>query len=212
MGFAVHTPITVCCGLPALSKGMVDDTRKKIRQNLDMWGPLVSRVDFVVTTCSSCGLSLTREWADVLADPLVSAIRSKCISVSGLVLRFAGRLAGDLHHVFRSEVPRTAYHAPCHLRIQGDPDASVRMLTHVAGAGVVKLNSHCCGMAGTWGAMTDHVDLSLRIGSDLAERVRASGACQIVTECPTCALQMEQVTGLPVVHPMQIMAELIPGV
>ncbi len=212
MGFAVYTPDTVCCGLPMLSKGMIDDARKKIRRNLDIWGQLVSGVDFIVSTCSSCGLSLTREWADALLDPLIPAIRLKTLSVSQLVHRYAGRLNGEiLPKCSRSGFARSAYHAPCHLKIQSDPDASVRMLSDIAGMDLLKLNSHCCGMAGTWGAMTDHVELSFRIGSDLAERVRASGASRIVTDCPTCTLQLEQVTGLPVDHPMQVMDGLFSG-
>ena len=61
-GMSVLLPRQHCCGLPMLAKGMAREAGKKIRANLHQWAALADSADHVVVTCSSCGLSLMREW------------------------------------------------------------------------------------------------------------------------------------------------------
>jgi Fe-S oxidoreductase len=99
-----------------------------------------------------------------------------------------------------------AYHVPCHLRIQPDPKASVDLLAGLDGIQIQPLETHCCGMAGSWGMTADHYDLSRTIGDDLIGQLNRSGADYGVTDCPTCRLQMEEFTDLPIRHPVEIVA------
>ena len=205
MGFAVHTPPQHCCGLPMLSKGMVSRGREKIARNLKHWAHLVSDMDYIVVTCSSCGLSLMREWQEMMDNALIRAIGSKTIHISALVGRYGGRLK----LAPASTAIPMAYHMPCHLKVQSDPESSIHLLSNHLGMDLTVLKSHCCGMAGTWGAMSRHVALSRRIGSDLADRLDASHASAVVTDCPTCTLQLEDVSSIPVYHPVEVVASRI---
>ena len=68
------------------------------------------------------------------------------------------------------------------------------------------LETHCCGMAGSWGLTAAHEDLSRAIGEDLIGQLNRSQADCAATDCPTCRLQMEEFAGLPVRHPLEIVA------
>ncbi|MBC2733166.1 MAG: anaerobic glycerol-3-phosphate dehydrogenase subunit C [Desulfobacteraceae bacterium] len=200
LGLAVSLPTQHCCGLPLLSKGMARAARSKIHANLRQWGEQVAAADAVVVTCSSCGYALQTEWAAMVDPAEVAAVQAKTVHISRLVNRFRD-------HLQTAGPPlQLAYHAPCHLRIQPDPNASVDLLAGLDGIHIQPLATHCCGMAGSWGMTADHFDLSRAIGDDLIGQLNRSGADYGVTDCPTCRLQMEEFTGLPIRHPVEIVA------
>lgn len=204
LGLTVITPEQHCCGLPMLSKGMVPAARKKIRQNLKAWSGLLDEVDQVVVTCSSCGLSLLQEWSYLEADPAVAKVRDKLVHITALVERKAS-------HIQWQEIPVTiGYHLPCHLKVQPHSQASISLLKKLPGVTLRNLNSHCCGMAGSWGMAREHFELSRTIGSDLIGLLETSQAGIGVTDCPTCRMQMEQFGKTPILHPIEIVAERLP--
>jgi FAD/FMN-containing dehydrogenase/Fe-S oxidoreductase len=206
LGARVVVPEQHCCGLPMLSKGLVHAAAGKVRRNLGRWGGLLDAAEAVVVTCSSCGLALAQEWRSLVgdSDPL-RVLAAKLVHISAYVNQRQARLR------LRPSALTLAYHAPCHLRVQPDPDSSLAMLRTLAGSGVTSLRSHCCGMAGSWGMTADHFALSRRMGGDLMEKLEASGADLAVTDCPTCRLQMMQFGSLPVRHPVELVADHLRG-
>ncbi|WP_419662282.1 FAD-linked oxidoreductase [Desulfosarcina variabilis str. Montpellier] len=205
LGMTVYTPPQHCCGLPQLTKGMVGQAREKVRANLSCWVGLLERVDYVVVTCSSCGLALTTDWLDLLDDRQVHQAAEKTIHFSRLVSMYTHRCA------VRPWPAQLAYHQPCHLKIQAEPDSSLKMLQALPGTTVDALDSHCCGMAGTWGLAAKNDSLSRRIGQDLIDRIDATGADIAVTDCPTCEMQMAALGRLPVMHPVEVVEKGMGG-
>ncbi len=202
MGMQVRFPPQHCCGLPMLSKGMSRAAEQKVRANLAAWEGLLAQVDWLVVTCSSCGLSLLEEWHWLLPRRRAVRIAEKTVHISRLIHRFRQRLT------LRAPEKKTtaAYHMPCHLKVQPHAESSIDLLSELPGLSLHVLDSHCCGMAGSWGLAARHADLSIRIGGDLAARLAASRAAAAVTDCPTCRIQMEHLGHLPVVHPVELVA------
>jgi Fe-S oxidoreductase len=203
MGMEVLTPPQHCCGLPAMTKGMVGKARMMVLKNLEKWRNLLDRVDHVVVTCSSCGYALMKDWRNLVKDDEVARVSGKVIHIS----RFL-----DLHrdrYEITSGSEKIAYHHPCHLKIQPDPDSSLRLLSKLPGMTVENLKAHCCGMMGSWGMSAENYPLSRRIGEDLISKMKSSDAHLTVTDCPTCRMQMEAFGGKPVVHPVEVVAERI---
>ena len=151
-----------------------------------------------MVTCSSCGLALTTDWLDLLGDRQVQQVAEKTIHFSRLVRTYRQRCAA------RAWPAQLAYHQPCHLKLQPEADSSLKLLQGLPGATVNALDSHCCGMAGTWGMAAKNDSLSRRIGQDLIDRIDASGADIAVTDCPTCEMQMAALGRLPVMHPVEV--------
>lgn len=203
LNMTVITPEQHCCGLPMLSKGMIDAARDRIEQNLNQWGSLMDKVDSIVVTCSSCGLSLMQEWGYLMGGKPVEEIQKKIIHISRLVARHQQNLQSQTPHL------KVAYHFPCHLKIQPDPDSSVKMLKRINGISVETLQTNCCGMAGSWGLSKANYHLSRQIGQDMIEKLTLSDATVGVTDCPTCRIQMEQFSDKPIRHPVEIVADLL---
>jgi glycerol-3-phosphate dehydrogenase subunit C len=70
---------------------------------------------------------------------------------------------------------------------------------------VKELNGGCCGIAGTLGMQKKNYDLSMQIGKKLADKIKKSGADTVLTECSTCKMQIEQLTGKQAVHPIKVL-------
>ena len=177
LGMEVILPPQACCGLPHLSKGMVGAARKKMEKNLGLWASAAKQADAVVVTCSSCGLSLLKEWGFLSQDPALDMIRGKLVHISRLVLEQMKDLPLSPVNL------NLGYHAPCHLRVQPHANASMDLLEKIPGARCTDLASHCCGMAGTWGLLARNRELSLKIGAPMITRLHETGAAMGVTDC-----------------------------
>jgi len=74
------------------------------------------------------------------------------------------------------------------------------------------VNAVCCGMGGTFGLKAKNAALSEAIAKETFDCIRASGAEAVVTSCGMCRAQLAQGTGLPVYHPMEILADVLSSV
>jgi FAD/FMN-containing dehydrogenase/Fe-S oxidoreductase len=204
IGCHVHLPVQSCCGLPQLSKGMSDEAKGKVKQNLKSWRRLVDQVEHIVVTCSSCGYALMKDWGYLIEDSgLAAQISSRTIHISQLLNSYSGKLSF-------TDTPMTlAYHHPCHLRIQPNSGSSIKLLATIPGIAVNDMKSHCCGIAGSWGMIAKNYELSKAIGTPMTEKLNASGARYGVTDCPTCQMQMEHLGNLPVRHPIEVVCEAL---
>jgi len=54
-------------------------------------------------------------------------------------------------------------------------------------------------------------DQSMRMGQPLFESITATGAPVVATGCGTCKIQIEQGSGLPVVHPIKVVRDSLLG-
>jgi Fe-S oxidoreductase len=200
LGFMVLVPDQHCCGLPMMAKGLIGSARGKLKANRKKWQSLLSQVDHVVVTCSSCGLMLQKEWADLSDNPFVENVQAKLIHISRLVNR-------GLHRLDLAPQPlRAAYHMPCHLKLQPQARSSITLLERIPAVAVETLDSHCCGMAGSWGMRADTYHLSACIGGDLMDKLAESDADLALTDCPTCRMQMEDLGTMTVCHPIEVVA------
>jgi anaerobic glycerol-3-phosphate dehydrogenase C subunit len=99
------------------------------------------------------------------------------------------------------------HHTPCHLNALESKPAILEVLEKLTGIKVKELNSGCCGIAGTFGMQAKNYDLSVQIGSKLADKIKESNADVVLTECSTCKVQIEHLTGKQTTHPIKILAK-----
>lgn len=203
LGYKVIIPEQHCCGLPMLSKGMVDKARKSVVKNLNKWGNLVKDVDYIVVSCSSCGLSLMKEWSYLLNNEEIEMVKDKVIHISKLINDNFDKVE------IEKDGRNFAYHMPCHLKVQKYANSSIELLQKNMRLGVKNLNSHCCGIAGSWGMSADNYDLSMDIGRDLAQKIVESECDVVLTDCPTCRMQIEHISEKKVLHPVEVVAQCL---
>ena len=65
----------------------------------------------------------------------------------------------------------------------------------------------CSGISGTYGWKDEHYETSMAVGHEMFDEMRAAEAETGLTECPTCAMQMEHGTGYDVHHPLEVLAD-----
>jgi glycerol-3-phosphate dehydrogenase subunit C len=112
---------------------------------------------------------------------------------------------GKLNTDFKTLNLKLAYHAPCHLKSQGIGRPWLRLLRAVPGIEIEEIKADCCGMAGTYGFKKEKYSISMGIGRELFEGIKAYQPQAVITECGSCQLQIEHLTQLRTLHPAEIL-------
>lgn len=204
-GVRVAIPPQVCCGVPALTNGLVKTVRKYARFNLRVLGAYVGRGYDVVTPCPSCGLSLKQEYREFFPSAEADLVAAHTCDAGEYLMSLYSE--GQLGTSFNTVSREVAYHAPCHLRAQGVPAGFSDLLRMVPGVKIDILPEHCCGLSGTYGFKKEKYELSLAIGRELFQAVRSTGKGTVITECGPCQVQIQHGTGVDALHPAIVLAE-----
>jgi Fe-S oxidoreductase len=85
------------------------------------------------------------------------------------------------------------------------------LLSRIPGSTVVDLDAGCCGMAGSFGYMREHFDISRQIGErKLFPAVREKDATTVVVAAGTsCRHQVKDFTGESAIHPAVLLRSLM---
>ena len=178
-----------CCGLPVEMMGEVDAARHVAAQNVLAMSE--GKFDYIVTLCASCASHLTHAYPRLLADDAMlaenaTAMAAKVVPFSVLmndVLAVSPIASGGLRIA-------TTYHAPCHLCRGLQVKRAPRELIRKAGLDFRPADEEqtCCGFGGTYSSKFPAI--SAQILEKKLTDVAATGARQLVTECPGCILQL----------------------
>ena len=207
-GCTVVTPKeTVCCGMPALGFGKVEQAQQQARHNIQLFEK--AEVQYIITDCATCGSTL-KDYGKILADDPAWAERAATFSkkvrdISEFLLSIplekpTGRVEG-----------RITYHDPCHLRRgQGVWKQPRALLQMIDGLEFVELPEAdwCCGLAGT--QLITHYESSLKTLKRKTDNLAATQAGYVASGCPACQMQLivgVQRAGLDmqVVHPIALL-------
>ena len=207
-GCTVVTPKeTVCCGMPALGFGKMEQVQQQARHNIALFEN--AGVEFIITDCATCGSTL-KDYGKILAEDPTWAERAAIFSkkvrdISEFLLSIplekpTGRLEA-----------RVTYHDPCHLRRgQGVWKQPRALLQMIDGLEFVELPEAdwCCGLAGT--QLITHYETSLKVLKRKTDALAATQAGYVASGCPACQMQLAvgvQRAGLDVqvVHPMTLL-------
>jgi len=196
-------PDVGCCGIPSISHGDLEGARKRALRNIASLRKYTVRSVPIITTCPSCLLALKKEYVELFGEeetvPLAELTRDATDFILDLVKQ--KRLSiGTL-----DSLPRVVYHAPCHQRALNPGAKPFRGMGEELHLDMAELEDGCCGIGGTFGFKAKNMGVSQDIGKPLFESIEASGAQMVVTECPTCKIQIMQGTGIPVIHPVELL-------
>ena len=195
-----------CCGVALISNGFVEQAKKQAQSNLrSIRKAVVEQSLPVVATSSTCTFTLRDEYEHLLG--LNNADVRDSID---LATKFIYTLLSDSNHTlkFNLDAPRirVAYHSACHLERLGWTPYSIELLRLIPNVELIKLESQCCGIAGTYGFKKENYQTSQAIGESLFAAIEASGCDIVATDCETCKWQIEMSTSKRVLHPIEILA------
>lgn len=209
-GIEVEMSDCGCCGYPALANGDPAEATRRVRANLEKLAPAAEAGQIIVTACTSCGQMLKTGFTALVSDDPALAARARLVEAAvrdlGEYLQEradSGRLS---LHFGPAASGRLAYHAPCHQTTQGLSRPWLHLLRQVPGLDVDDLDAGCCGMAGTFGFKQEKYPTSLAIGQRLFQAIAERAPQQVVSECPTCRMQITHGSGVASVHPVSLLA------
>lgn len=195
-------PDQKCCATPKLACG---DKKGFIKHGKFNINSLNRSVEPIVTDCTSCALTLKREYPDLLKDEASQRVAHRTYDIMEYLTSLQS--SGQLNVDFNPKDMIVYYHTPCHLRALEMElvHDRIRLLRSVPGINVTfSGNGWCCGMGGTFGFKEKNFEMSMAIGRNLFEKIIDLSPDFVATECSMCKAQIEQGTGLKVIHPVEI--------
>lgn len=210
-GFMVEVPRQGCCGLPLQSNGIYRTAREYVRRlTSQLSTPDLAGLD-VIATSTSCGLMVKREAIEILGleDRSLENLAARTYDIfEFLRARYeSGKLRTDF-----VEVPLTvAYHAPCQQQNQQMGKPVLDILSMVPGLKLVELDRGCCGIAGTYGTKVEKYDIAMRVGAPLFGDIQEVQPDLVLCDSETCRWQISHGSGVPSVHPVEILYKAYGG-
>jgi Fe-S oxidoreductase/FAD/FMN-containing dehydrogenase len=211
-GFDVQLASNGCCGRPMISQGLLDAARRQASLNTDRLYPLAESGRTIVFMEPSC-LSSIRE--DV--PPLLRGDeRRRALAVAERSSLFEDVLeqswaAGRARLNLESGPSRILLHGHCHQKSMGLLSSARALLARIPGATTVDLDAGCCGMAGSFGYVRDHYDVSRAIGErKLLPAARALRADEVLVASGTsCRHQIADFTSARAIHAAELLQRLL---
>lgn len=204
LNYNVITPSWACCNVAKLSYGNFEGSFRDIEYNLRVLQPYVDQDIPILFSSASCGYTFMHEYPSLFPErENIKRVAGSCYDIHDFLGRIL--LNGISRGTFSPVKQRVVYHAPCHLKTQQNKFGPRDLLKLVPDLELVHIRDSCCGIAGTFGMKKENFDLSMRIGSKLfgeIERVRPDA---VLSGCGTCQIQINQGTGLDVIHPITLL-------
>jgi glycerol-3-phosphate dehydrogenase subunit C len=206
-GYELVVPEQGCSGTPMFANGMLPDARRDAEVNVASLSDLVDEGYDAVASCTSCSMALRQEYPELFDIEGIDEVASHTFE-SLEYLRIHEDLRGALAdaEVDDGLAREFAYHAPCHARNQGLDRQAVELFRDLDGAGVADVGDSCSGISGTYGWKAEKYETSMKIGDEMFDHMESVEGETGMTECPTCAMQMEHGTGYEVRHPLELLA------
>ena len=191
--------------LPAVVYGDIKTSKRDFQYNVKYLSEAAKQGYKIVCSEPSAALCLKEDLRFFVDGPDAKIVSENTFELFDYLNSLAD--AGKLKKTAARVAERLVHHTPCHLIALGGKSASIEVLKQLAGIDVKELDGGCCGIAGTFGMQKKNYDLSMQIGKKLADKIKETGADIVLTECSTCKMQIEQLTGKKVEHPIKILAK-----
>ena len=183
-----------CCGLPVFGNGAFALARGMADGNVAAFSELQG-VDYIVTSCATCGSALKEGYRTFLAD---TKDREKRYARFSALVKDINEFIVDIlkppPEALKTTLPKgtkVTYHDPCHLvRYQKISEQPREIIRSIAGLELVEMREpdRCCGMGGSFNVR--YYDLSTQIAEHKMSAIADTGADIVATACPGCMIQL----------------------
>jgi glycolate oxidase iron-sulfur subunit len=174
----------ICCGTSIYNSGDFETGIKHAKKNLQIFKD--AKVDCIVVNCASCGLTLKKEYKELLGVDFDIPVYDISEFLTEVV---------DMKKDFKApdkEIVIT-YHDPCHLnRGQGIKSEPRKILGQLPGVKFIDMKDadRCCGGGGSF--HLKYYPLSKGIMQKKLDNMESFDADFLVTGCPGCMMRFEE--------------------
>ena len=204
-GFSVIVPDQGCCGLPLQSNGLFEPARNYVLNLARVLAPYARAGHDIVATSTSCSLMLKREALEILEieDDDLDIVSRHMFDICEYLVMLNDR--GELRTDF-SPLPLTVpYHAPCQQKGHAIGQPALDLFALIPDLHVLEQDVECCGIAGSYGVKKEKYEISMEVGRRLFEGVSGAGADVAACDSETCRWQITHGSGVPAVHPIELL-------
>lgn len=196
-----------CCGVAMIVNGLIDGAKKHAKHNVTVLQKAVDKKLKVLTTSSTCVLTMRDEYPELLKVDN-SGVRDSLLLATKFIFDLID--SGKVKVAFKKDYKaRIAYHTPCHLEKLGWGVFSTSLLKMIPGVEFTMLDSNCCGISGTYGFKKENYEKSQAIGKPLFDQIGKVAPDFVACDCETCKWQIEMSTGFTVKNPISVFAEAL---
>jgi glycolate oxidase iron-sulfur subunit len=193
-----------CCGSLPLHMGKGDEARSFARRAVDAWYSAIvdDGVEAIIINASGCGTTV-KDYGHLLHDDAQYAAKAKLVAERALDI---SEWLVEMGIVVRNPVGlRVAYHDPCSLQHAQRVSKQPRQLLESVGCKVVNIpEKHmCCGSAGTYNMLQP--EIAAQLGQRKAQNIERMKADVLVTGNIGCMTQIQQYSGVPIVHLVEML-------
>lgn len=210
-GYEVLLPGNVCCGRPAMSKGLVDLARESARNTIDKLLPFAEAGIAIVGLEPSCLLSMRDEHFSLLpGDERVKTVAAQCVTFEEFVADLVEKGELKLKFSGNGSLKKALLHGHCHQKSLIGTKPSHQTL-NAAGFAVEEVDSGCCGMAGSFGYEAEHYDVSQQMAERrLMPAIREQDDDTVIVAAGTsCRHQIAHFAGKTALHPAEAVRNMI---
>jgi len=208
-GFEVILPPQECCGLPMLGNGDFRGAREMGLNNVPSFLKTIRSGVEIIYSSTSCGHMIRHDYSRFLNIPGSEEVAGHLFDLFEFLRNL--REKGSLNTHFKELPIKVAYFAPCHLRALGIGLPALEMLRLIPRLEIENIEADCCGLGGTFGFKKEKYEISQEIGKDLKQAIERLNPEVVLTDCEGCRMQIRHLTGLRVLHPIQVLREALTG-
>jgi glycerol-3-phosphate dehydrogenase subunit C len=206
-GFVVILPPQGCCGIPMLGNGDFKRARKMGLWNVPSFLNTIRSGSEIIFSSTSCGHMIKHEYSRLLAIPGAEEVAEHIFDIFEFLRNL--KESRNLNMDFKELPLKVAYFAPCHLRSLGIGLPALEILRLIPGLQIDNIEADCCGLGGTFGFKKEKYEISQEIGKDLAGAIDRLKPEIVISDCEGCRMQIRHLTGLKVLHPVQILRDAL---
>ena len=192
----------VCCGTSIYNSGDFKTGIKHAKKNLKLFKD--AKVDCIVVNCASCGLTLKKEYKELLGVDFDIPVYDISEFLTNVI---------EMKKDFKTINYHITYHDPCHLnRGQGIKQEPRKILNSLPGVKFSEMAEadRCCGGGGSF--HLKYYPISVGIMQYKLNNMKKTGADYLVSGCPGCMMRFEETflqreNNKKVKHPIQLLAE-----
>jgi FAD/FMN-containing dehydrogenase/Fe-S oxidoreductase len=187
-----------CCGRPAFSVGRLDVARRFGETNVRYF---VARQDNapIIFLEPSCYSMYAGDYEELrIAD--ARNVAARCILFEQFVHELLKKEPDALKFAPRPG-SRVAIHAHCHAKALTDTNVVAATVRRVPNVEASMLDTGCCGMAGSFGALRDKYALSVAVAQPLVDCVnKLPAGTALISSGTSCRQQISHLTNAKPVH------------
>ena len=199
----------LCCGRTFLANGMVDKAREHARELIDALLPFAERGIAIVGLEPSCLLTLRDEALVLGLGDSAHRVSEQALLLEEFLAREAKTGALDeLRLRLKPADTAILLHGHCHQKAFGLMPPVLDVIRLIPNAAPELIDSSCCGMAGSFGYETSHLEVSMQMAElSLLPAVRAKPDAIVVADGTSCRHQIEDGATRQAIHVAQLLSD-----